>query len=283
MQILINGQSEVSVSSQDRGFQYGDGLFETLAMENGEVRNWPLHWNRLCDGCDRLFLPSLNEIQILSEIDHVSCGVGKEIIKVIYSRGIGQRGYAFDEGTSSTRVISAHPWPKLRETNVNIGIELFVCKTRIAIQPALAGIKHLNRLENVLARHEWNSEQYAEGIMLDTRDNVIEGTMSNLFIVKNGRLQTPDISDCGVKGITRQRIIEIAKEKGISLDVVPIKMDQVFNADEVFVCNSIIGIWPVNKIRHQNFLVTPVGDILPKTNVSSITRQLIESLQYNLR
>ena len=266
---LINGKAAESLSILDRGFQYGDGLFETLALVDGEVKHWSLHWDRLCEGCERLFLPQPNELQLLSEIDYVAAGVGKEIVKIIISRGKSARGYAFDEVMPS-HVVSAYQWPKFPEENSKQGITLFVCQTNVARQPALAGIKHLNRLENVLARHEWNDAQFAEGIMLDTDKNVIEGTMSNLFIVKNNILQTPDLSRCGVAGVTRQRIMQLAIEKGITLDVKNINLEQVEQADEVFVCNTVIGIWPVKKINQSRY------DVAHATN--SVTQILQEAI-----
>ncbi len=253
---LINGKAADTLSSRDRGFQYGDGLFETLALFDGEVKFWPLHWLRLCDGCARLFLPKPNEMQILSEIDLLSSGVGKEIVKVIVSRGEGVRGYAFNEAElEPTRVVSIHSWPDFLEKNTTNGVELFVCQTAVSKQPALAGIKHLNRLENVLARHEWNDARYAEGIMLDGENNVVEGTMSNLFLVKDSILQTPALSDYGVAGITRQRIMAMASEKGITLEVNQVTLAELEQADEVFICNTVIGIWPVKKIRLQYFQI----------------------------
>lgn len=287
MRSLVNGEAVETISSQDRGFQFGDGLFETLALINGEVNNWSLHWARLCEGCERLFIPLPNEIQILSEIDHVSAGIGKEIVKIIISRGETARGYAFDK-ISPTQVISAFSWPDFPETNSKDGIGLFVCQTNIARQPALSGIKHLNRLENVLARHEWGSlsaegslqaegllsaggSDYAEGMMLDMEGNVIEGTMSNVFIVKNNVLQTPDLSQCGVAGVTRKRIMNIANEKGITLEVKNINLEQIEQADEVFVCNTVIGIWPVRHINGNN--INP-RDYLVGESQNPVTRLL---------
>ncbi|MDH5257938.1 MAG: aminodeoxychorismate lyase [Gammaproteobacteria bacterium] len=269
---LINGISEDVISFRDRGFQYGDGLFETLAVENGDVKNWELHWNRLCAGCERLFLPEPEKLLILSEIDHVVAGVGKEIVKIIISRGLGERGYGF-KVVSPTRVVSAYQWPDLRKENATDGVELFVCETRIARQPALAGIKHLNRLENILARHEWQSGQYAEGIMQDTENNVIEGTMSNLFMVKNNKLQTPDLSYCGVEGVIRQKILKIARDEEIELEITNITLNELMQADEVFVCNSIIDIWPVNKIGQATFSV-----LSNQNKSSSITSFLQQNL-----
>jgi len=269
---LINGQAATTLSIMDRGLQYGDGLFETLALNNGEINNWTLHWGRLADGCQRLFIPLPDEKQLLAEIDSIAAGFDKEIVKIILTRGVTSRGYAFTD-VLPTRVVSAYPWPALVEENITEGIELFVCQTNIARQVALAGIKHLNRLENVLARHEWQNKQYPEGIMLDTENNVIEGTMTNLFMVKDNILQTPDLSFSGVKGVTRQRIIDFAIQKGIPLKVKNIKMEELIQADEVFVCNTVINIWPVKKINRR---VYPIDKREEAAN--PVTRLLLEAL-----
>jgi len=278
MRSLINGVEDWLISVQDRGFQFGDGLFETLVVDSGEIKNWSLHWERLCAGCERLFIPQPAEMLLLSEIDHLSSGIGKEIVKIILSRGVGERGYAFKE-MDATRVVSLHPWPEFPLENNEKGIELFVCQTPVAKQPALAGIKHLNRLENVLARHEWQTTQYAEGIMLDTEGNVIEGTMSNLFLVKNEKLLTPDLSVCGVHGVIRQRIIDQCKSQDISLEVTDVSLDMLKDADEVFICNSVIGIWPVRKIKSDEYSVAPAQELdqVDKSS-ASLTRLLQKGL-----
>lgn len=251
MRSLVNGQINAEISRQDRGLHYGDGLFETMAIVDGEIRHWSLHWQRFIDGCQRLFLPEPNEMQILSEIDHVCSATGKEIVKLIYTRGVTERGYAFDN-VEPTRIISAFSWPNRSVNNPTLGVKIKICQTNLAIQPVLAGIKHLNRLENVLARREWRDE-YAEGLLCDTNGLIISGTMSNVFYVKGGVLFTPDVSQCGVDGVMRRHIIQVAEEEKISVNVVSVDLQDLQDADEIFLCNSVIGIWPVSQMEDKIF------------------------------
>jgi 4-amino-4-deoxychorismate lyase len=145
------------------------------------------------------------------------------------------------------------------------------CDIRLSENPALAGIKHLNRLENVLARAEWNDPDIAEGLVLDASGFVIEGTMSNLFIVQEGILMTPDISGCGVEGIMRSIVFEAASSLGISLRVLQITPQDVIEADEIFICNSLINIWPVRQLDQHSCII------------GEITKQLMQQIQMQNR
>jgi len=270
MKFLINGEQVSAVSCQDRGLQFGDGLFETIAVLDGEIMHWSKHWQRLSSGCERLFISSPDESILVQEIRSlIDSKLQKQVIKLIYTRGESERGYKFGD-IKPTRILSQSAWPEFNPQNADEGIELYLCKTRIAHQPLLAGLKHLNRLENVLARHEWQECKYAEGLMFDLNDIVIEGTMSNLFMVKDGKLETPDLSRCGVAGITRQRILDAAKEESMNINICDINEKSLFEADEIFMCNSLIGIWPVKKIGEHNFATY--------NDVNSITRFLQQKI-----
>ena len=263
--ILINGKPEQNLNCLDRGLHYGDGLFETIVCRSGKLQNWSLHWQRLTIGCERLTLPIPEQEKILDDIEQVINGVESAVVKILYTRGVGGRGYAFSE-MAPTRIIMQFPLPQYPETNSSEGVNLYLCKTRLAHQPLLAGLKHLNRLENVLARHEWNDTRYVEGLLCCMKGNVIEGTMSNILMVKNGMLYTPELSQCGVKGVMRTRIIQLAKEKKIKVSEDNLSLDDLYEANEIFICNSVIGIWPVKNI----------GDYYFSTSLSSnpVTRQL---------
>jgi len=152
-----------------------------------------------------------------------------------------------------------HPWPDYPQQNRREGVQVRFCTTTLARQPALAGLKHLNRLEQVLARNEWQDAQIAEGLMLDENGNVIEGTMSNLFMLQDDILYTPDLSACGVAGIMRETILELARNTDMTVRVTNITKDHLCEADEIFLTNSLIGIWPVNRINKQTFAVGEIS------------------------
>jgi 4-amino-4-deoxychorismate lyase len=123
----------------------------------------------------------------------------------------------------------------------------------LGTQTALAGIKHLNRLENVLARSEWDGDAYAEGLVCDEGGLAISGTMSNLFIFEDQRLCTPDLGRCGVAGLTRELVLEQAGRDGVPCSVEDLPLERVLSADEVFFVNSLIGVWPVRMLADRTY------------------------------
>ncbi|MFV2055012.1 MAG: aminodeoxychorismate lyase [Thiohalomonadales bacterium] len=250
---LINGVLSQQLSILDRGLHYGDGLFETVLLHNSTIYYLPEHYQRLQDGCRRLDIPLASYDTIAHECRQLVADKYEGILKIIITRGDSERGYQYPPDLASRRIILLYPLPNYPSQNAKSGVKTHLCQTRLGRQPALAGLKHLCRLEHVLARSEWRDPSIAEGIMLDTAENVIEGTMSNIFIVENKTLVTPDLSQSGVRGILRQKIIDYAKILDISVRQEIIPINRLISADEVFICNSIIGIWPIIKIAEYSF------------------------------
>jgi 4-amino-4-deoxychorismate lyase len=213
---LVNGEAIDQVPVSDRGLQYGDGLFETIAVNDGHPVYWDAHLARLAEGCQRLGMhmpsPDLLEKEVLSVVPRH----GRSVLKILVTRGTGGRGYQPPEPSAPRRIVMSFDWPEYPDIYYTEGVQLRLCKTQLGCQPQLAGLKHLNRLENVLARQEWQDPAIAEGLMSDTEGRIIEGTMSNLFLVRDGALHTPILNHCGVRGIMRNRIIELAAEVGIA-------------------------------------------------------------------
>ncbi|MGR8951438.1 MAG: aminodeoxychorismate lyase [Gammaproteobacteria bacterium] len=265
--ILVNGEPNETLPVTDRGLQYGDGLFETIEVRNRKPVFFVQHLNRLEDGCRRLGLP-FPPAQILIEEAKTLCRLAspQAVLKIIVTSGSGGRGYRRPDPMQTTRILSLHPFPDYPAAYATAGVRLKLCRTRLGINPALAGIKHLNRLEQVLARSEWNAPDIQEGLMLDASGNVIEGTMTNLFYIKDRTLYTASLAETGIAGITRANIMILAKENRLDVHELTYQPEQLFSADEVFVCNSIIGIWPARQIDQ---FVLPVG---------SVTRQLQQGL-----
>lgn len=253
MTVLINGKQEDRIASSDRGLQYGDGLFETIAIKNGECEHWYEHMSRLADGCRRLNIPIPNAQQLLVEAQQLCSDKALAVLKIIITRGSGGRGYRAPDPVEATRIISIYPWPSHPDENITQGICVHLCDTQLSHQPALAGIKHLNRLEQIIARNEWDDPNISEGLMSDIDGNVVEGTMSNYFAVINKELVSPEILDCGVAGIMRSHIMAQAILHGISVHERKIKLDELYAADELFICNSIIGVWPVRKLADHSY------------------------------
>lgn len=263
--ILINGLSQESININDRGLQYGDGVFETMAVRNGKIHLWEDHWQRLKLGCEKLFISIPKKDLIEGEIRQL-CQDNNEplfIIKLILTRGEGVRGYRFSSKHNSTRILSAYSWPDYPDKNSDEGVTVRYCDTQLSENSKLAEIKHLNRLEQVLARNEWDTNEFQEGLMLSQQGFVIDGTMSNIFAVKDGRLFTPALTLCGVSGVMRKNVIKIAKEKGLEIyekDFCKVELEM---ADELFLTNSLFGLWPIRVIAKTRF-----------TKVGNITKQL---------
>jgi len=243
----INGQPQHSVSLYDRGLAYGDGLFETIKVKNGQPLLLDKHLKRLQLGCTRLYL-SLDFVALKAELLRFAAILDKGVAKLIITRGDGQRGYAAPESPSARRILLGSALPNYPPQNAEQGVQLFPCQTRLAFQPLLAGLKHLNRLEQVLARAEWQSADYAEGLLCDYSGRVIEGVFSNLFMVKDGQLLTPDLSRCGVAGVMRAHLLELAEQSHIPHRICDISQEELLAAEEVFLCNSLYGIWPVRRL-----------------------------------
>jgi 4-amino-4-deoxychorismate lyase len=251
--ILINGQENNQINVSDRGLQYGDGLFETIEVLQGKPVFFKEHLQRLTGGCVRLKFPPPDINQLYREVEQVCAHADNAVLKIIVTRGQGGRGYRQPDTIQPTRIISLHPFPDYPASYRQQGVAAIFCQTRLGINTSLAGIKHLNRLEQVLARAELSDQDIQEGIMLDNNDHVIEGTMSNLFYVKNSNIYTSPIVLAGVAGVMREIIIKIIREIGHKLTVQNYGKAELLNADECFFCNALIGIWPIRQIEQTSF------------------------------
>ena len=260
--ILINGKPESRINISDRGLQYGDGLFETLAYRQHQLELWPMHRARLILGCQRLKINfDSAQLKLLeTEMQQVLSSLSSDaVIKVIVTRGEGGRGYRPDPESLPSRIISTHPLPDY-PASYNNGVVVRWCDQTVSQNRALAGLKHLNRLEQVLARSEWENSAISEGLMLNQHQHVIEGTMSNVFMVIGDKLITPELSLSGVAGVMREAMIELAELLGVSVEQRAITKTELLSADELFLTNSIIKIWPIIRIE-GNLKAYPHGPL----------------------
>jgi 4-amino-4-deoxychorismate lyase len=269
---LINGVVVDRIDAGDRGLLYGDGLFETMAVRNGWVSSWPRHMARLLAGCERLGIPAVDPDQLSRESRELLAGIRQGVLKLIVTRGSGGRGYRIPEKILPRRILQLHPWPDFPATASDEGVAVRLCAIRLCHNPVLAGIKHLNRLEQVLARREWDNPQIGEGLLLDVAGCLVEGTMSNLFLVRDQVLLTPDLSCCGVAGIMRSIILECAEQLSLTAEIRALDIADLKAADEVFICNSLIGIWPVIAIDGRPY---------PKGAITSQIQQRMQAAEDN--
>ncbi len=260
---LVNGEPATAVSVLDRGFLYGDGLFETIAVYRGAPLLWEQHLARLRAGAERLGIPFPSTPLLHRDATRLSAASERGILKIILTRGVGARGYAPHDAVAPTRVVTISAWPDYPGNYASDGVPLNICETRLGRNRRLAGIKHLNRLEQVLARSEWNTG-YAEGLMLDEDGDVIEGTMSNVFVVRKGALCTPDLAFCGVEGIMRAVVIEAARTLGMFCHIGRLTLQDIDAAQELFLTNCLIGVWPVRRVKKKEYTIGPITHAIQK-------------------
>ena len=255
---LINGSFEQAISALDRGFAYGDGVFRTMRVRNGLPVNWPFHYQKLVADCAVIGIvcPSaellMSDFQKLFEHE-LFLADSNQVGKIIITRGEGARGYAPPVITVPTRVLIKSNLPHYATVHYEQGVQLHICGTKLSAQPRLAGIKHLNRLENVIARMEWRDESIFDGLMMNQSNQVIECTSSNIFARFGQQLITPDLSQCGVAGITRHRILGLGSVLGFAISTQAISLEQLLSADEIIICNSLYGAFQVTKIGNTRW------------------------------
>lgn len=273
--IAVNGVLGAQVSPLDRGFAYGDGVFETCKMLHGKIPLWHLHKERLLKSCEKLLIPvamDLIGVQLANLIASLATtDIENAVVKITVTRGQGGRGYRAPDSVSPTIVIGVFPAVNYPQSYFSGGVSVRLCNQRLSCNPSLAGLKHLNRLEQVLARAEWQDDAIAEGIVLDAQGNLIEAVFSNVFLIKNGELFTPDLSEAGVAGVMRRFIIEtLAPQVGLKVHIKRLSLGDLINADAAFLCNSLYGIWPLTKL---------LGENAHDFNVDAITLKLQKTLR----
>jgi len=249
--VLINGISSEYVSVADRGLHYGDGVFETIACFGNRPVFIQPHLNRMETGARKLKIPFPDRQLFLDDINCLLSGNNSNrVIKLILTRGRGERGYRYDTKQTPTRICILSGWPDTVADWRRQGITARFCHTQVSLNPQLSGIKSLNRLDSVLASSELGTA-FNEGFLSDIDGNVIEGSMSNIFVVLNDALVTPDLSRCGVNGIMREQIIDIAHKNNINVETRNITRDEMLKSREIFVSNSVIGVCVVKQLEQQ--------------------------------
>ena len=245
---LIDGKPRNNLSVLNRNIQFGDGIFETCVFVGRRILFWQVHARRLEVGSENLDLVRVPEALWLKDIRKAISIIRLKsgVIKLILSRGNSEQGYAYRTGfvkISPVRIVRIFAMRK----KLKKGIRLNQCQTTYVQNKMLAGIKHCNRLEQVLASAEIRRD---DCVMLDNQSHIISTTRANLFIVKNNTLITPDISLCGIKGTRRQIVLELARALNIPTQVKKILKEELIGADEVFVTNSLVGIQSVSHFEN---------------------------------
>ncbi|MDH5517754.1 MAG: aminodeoxychorismate lyase [Gammaproteobacteria bacterium] len=256
--VLVNGIATELLSVYDRAVNYGDGVFETIAVSGRQLHYWQAHFQRLTQGCQRLSITAPAETALLADIAKLSFPDAPSVLKIVLTRGQGRRGYATTGDEQPAVILSLSNWPEFVSSYQQQGIHLRLCQHRLIINPVLAGIKHLNRLDQVMARNEWHNEQIQEGLMLDQHGYLLEGISTNLFVMMDNQWFTAAASECAVAGIMRNAIISISARIGIPIEERKIHQSELSSVQQMMVCNSIWGLVPVISCDQYRF---QTGDI----------------------
>jgi len=259
----VNGIQSNTVSIQDRGFSFGDGLFETMRIYKQHIPLIDRHFKRLNSSLQKLDI-FFNTNEVKRKCQKIANEHNDATLKVIITRGQTERGYGTPHNTRPNIAISLFDRSKELSASTQDGIKIYVCQTQLARQPLLAGLKHLNRLEQVLAKQEVDKKGCIEGVILDTNSNVVEGVMSNLFMVVDSKLITPSLLESGVKGVQRDFILDQAGTIGVESTEKLFPINALKNADEIFLCNSNYGIWPVVEFNDKGYQIGQITRKLQK-------------------
>ena len=250
--MIVNGQKQSHIAIADRSVQYGDGCFTTIACTKGQLELFDAHILRLQHACERLSIPFTDwhklQESALNSVKQTDLGV----VKIMITRGEGGRGYNPVGASEPNFIISHHVLPDYYQQWQQSGIHIGVSPVTLACQPLLAGIKHLNRLEQVLIKQALASTSYNDVIVCDTTHNLIESSVGNIFWLKNNRWFTPDLSESGVEGVMRNLILSEMSKKGMHVQEVKQPIESLYQADEVFICNSLMKVVPVVSIVAPN-------------------------------
>lgn len=256
----INGEPGCFLPLSERGLQFGDGLFETMVLRAGRLSLIELHLTRLFEGLVRLGI-AVDNAEIRRQLDGFiqSLPASDAVIKLIVTRGSSERGYSCPQSTPASIILQSFPFSSPSADTYEQGVALFLCQTQLGWSPLLAGLKHLNRLEQVMARRELQAHNADEGLLLDLEGNVIEASASNVFWVRDGGLFTPDLQRCGVAGVIRALICcELAPALGLPVVEGHYSLSDVYQADEVFLSNALLGCMPVRQIGSHHCQVGKV-------------------------
>ena len=259
--ILIDGKKQSKASIFNRNTQFGDGLFETCLVENKKLLFWSNHFERMKLGCDRLKISMIDETLWLSDIKKAFSlmKIDNCIVKLVLSRGESLRGYSYKDNIRPIRITIVS---ELKKNNQDKGFSLEFCNSGYNSNPKLAGIKHCNRLEQVIARAGIKVD---DGIMLDENENVVSVTQGNIFCIQGNRLITPNLDKCGIEGTRRAVILKIAVDLGFDINIKNLSVAELLRSDEVFISNSIQGVGPVNQIEDFVYSKHKITEIISET------------------
>ena len=255
----IDGRADGVLAPLERGLHYGDGLFETIACLEGRPRLLGRHLERLAHGCERLGIGFPGREALGREILAVAGEARRAVVKVLLTRGAAvARGYAVAGSERPTRVTLRYRWESEDPALARDGVRVRIAQLRLGENAHLAGLKHLNRLEQVEARREWSDPDIAEALMFSSSGRLVSGVMSNVFLVEAGRVRTPRLDRCGVAGIKRAAVLRAAARLGIAAEEAALEAGDLARAHEIFLTSALIGVRPVRELAGRAVAPGPV-------------------------
>lgn len=242
------------ISPHNRGLAYGDGLFETMRVQGRNIPLLSRHMERLTAGLQRLGIP-MPDRSLESFLLDCCRDTDAGVLKLVVTRGEGGRGYLPPEDVDPVIIVSLHPLPSYPADFCRDGLAIGVSSLRIGKNPLLAGMKHLNRLEQVLIRKDLHDAGFIEGLVLNEEDLVVEGAFSNIFVIADDTLMTPLLHSAGVAGVLRGWLLENAPLMGLATVELNLDLPSLLAAEEIFLCNSVNGLWPVTSLGARQWAI----------------------------
>ena len=252
--LSINGRQDLNLSVADRAFNYGDGLFTTAKISQGKIELLAEHLQRLQQGCSKLLIEGVNFTWLNEHLIDTAKDFPLAVLKVVISAGSGGRGYSREGIEHPNVIVTVHPFPSHYHHLQMAGLNLGVANTMLGINPQLAGLKHLNRLEQVLIRKELDGREEDDLLVLNIHQHIVETSSANIFYQINNKWFTPELKISGVNGLIRQRILQQRPDVVLSKDNVSALAD----VTAMFICNCVFGITPVRCFNHTELSMEAV-------------------------
>lgn len=254
--LSINGRTDLAISATDRALNYGDGLFTTAKISDGEIIFLADHIERLETGCITLAIDGVNFDRLIEHVTEVASAYNEAVLKIVISAGSGGRGYSRG-GASPNIIVTVHPFPHHYRTFQEQGLSLGVADTMLGINPQLAGLKHLNRLEQVMVRKELDMRSEDDLLVLNVHQHVVEVSSANVFYQIGGQWYTPELNISGVKGLMRKHILATLPDVIICVD----NLTALDGVSAMFICNCVFGIVPVKRFNNTELDLETVNTV----------------------
>ncbi|WP_419147922.1 aminodeoxychorismate lyase [Pseudoalteromonas 'SMAR'] len=241
-------QQQTQFPANDRGLSYGDGFFTTALIKNGKAQLWPFHRARLLECQQRLGFPALPWQQLEQQLAEATAGIAQGVIKILITRGVGGRGYQAPERATPVFNLQTFDYPEHYLRWQQQGISLAMSNIKLGLQPLLAGLKTLNRLEQVLVKQDAQQFSEEDVVVANINDHIIEASAANLIFIKQGNIYTPDLSLCGIRGVYLDYL-----SSQLNIHSQNVNLAELKQADAIYLCNSLMALVPVQRLQEKTF------------------------------